>query len=49
MTCRCTYQFCFRCGAKYGECHCDENDSYYGDSGGDDDDDGIDPHDYYDH
>ena len=39
MTCRCTYQFCFRCGAKYGQCHCDENDSYYGDDNDDDDDD----------
>ena len=30
MTCRCEYQFCFRCGAEYGTCSCDEADSYYG-------------------
>lgn len=22
MSCRCGYQFCYKCGGKYGECEC---------------------------
>lgn len=36
MTCRCGYEFCYQCGAKYGTCECQSN---YDD---DDDDDFLD-------
>lgn len=40
MTCRCQFQFCYYCGGKYGDCHCDETyDHYYGSEDDDDDDD----------
>ena len=41
MTCRCGYEFCFRCGAKYGQgdCNCDERDSFYGHDDDHDDED----------
>ena len=31
MTCRCSYEFCYVCGSKYGDCNCQEDyDNYYG-------------------
>jgi len=28
MTCRCKYQFCYKCGGKYGDCECVRSKKY---------------------
>ncbi len=30
MTCRCKYEFCYKCGGPYGSCGCEEDYSDYG-------------------
>ncbi len=31
MTCRCSYEFCYVCGSKHGDCNCEgEYENYYG-------------------
>ena len=28
MTCRCSYEFCYRCGGPYNSCNCEDDDYY---------------------
>ena len=39
MTCRCNFEFCFKCGLPSGNCDCEEKyDDYYGEDDDNDDD-----------